>query len=226
MAVQPAGAGHRVGDFSAVNLVAIFWFANWETIPFHFIWISLTLLYGFRPGGRGPTVWVLAAVMLTTASGIGLDVYRGSEPAQELTEVPLMAAVFVAMAWSAHRKQAAEWSHHEISEQNARLLADQRRFLQDAAHQLQDPHHHRPRPRRTARGRTRPQRRPAGGRGHRGRHRRAQPAAADLRAAAPHRRRRRPRVPAPRAGRARPADQRADPPLAARRRPALADRAA
>jgi len=35
--------------FSALNLVAIFWFANWETIPFHFIWISLTVLYGFQP---------------------------------------------------------------------------------------------------------------------------------------------------------------------------------
>ena len=127
------------GVFSAVNLVAIYWFADWETIPFHFIWISLTLLYGFRAWPVGPTVWVLAAVMLTTASGIGLDAYRGSEPAQELTEVPLMAAVFVAMAWSAHRKQAAERSHHVITEQNSRLLADQRRFLQDAAHQLKTP---------------------------------------------------------------------------------------
>ena len=127
------------GVFSAVNLVAIYWFANWETIPFHFIWISLTLLYGFRPWAARPTAWVLAAVMVTTASGIGLDVYRGSEPFQELTEVPLMAAVFAAMAWSAHRKQAAERSHHVISEQNARLLGDQRRFLQDAAHQLRTP---------------------------------------------------------------------------------------
>jgi two-component system OmpR family sensor kinase len=127
------------GVFSAANLVAIFWFANWETIPFHFIWISLTLLYGVRAWPSGPTMWVLTVVMLTTASGIGLDVYRGSEPFQELTEVPLMAAVFVAMAWSAHRKQAAELSHHRISEQNLRLLADQRRFLQDAAHQLKTP---------------------------------------------------------------------------------------
>jgi signal transduction histidine kinase len=125
--------------FSAINLFAIFVFANWETIPFHFIWISLTLLYGFRSWPSKPTMTILAVVMLTTASGIGLDVWRGSEPFQELTEVPLMAAVFVVTFWHSRRKLAAEQRTRLFSEQNAQLLAAQRQFLQDAAHQLRTP---------------------------------------------------------------------------------------
>jgi signal transduction histidine kinase len=125
--------------FSVINLVAIFAFAGWETVPFHFIWISFTLLYGFRTWAARPTLWVLAVVMAATAAAIGQDVVRGAEPAAELTEVPLMAAMFLAMAWHARRKLSAEQESRLVSEENARLLATQRRFLQDASHQLRTP---------------------------------------------------------------------------------------
>ena len=125
--------------FSAVNLIAIFAFAGWETVPFHFIWISFTLVYGFRTWSPRPTLTVLGVVMATTAAAIGLDVARGSESIAELTEVPLMAAMFLAMVWHARRKLTAEQESRRVGEENARLLATQRRFLQDASHQLRTP---------------------------------------------------------------------------------------
>ena len=45
--------------FAAANLVAMAAWPSWETIPFHFIWISLTLVYGFR-------VWGVVATNLVT----------------------------------------------------------------------------------------------------------------------------------------------------------------
>jgi signal transduction histidine kinase len=125
--------------FSAIHLLAIFLFPCWETVPFHLIWISVTVVYGFRTWAPKPTLSVLGVVMAATGAGIGLDVARGSEPVAELTEVPLMAAMFLAMVWHARRKLAAEQESSVVSGENARLLATQRRFLQDASHQLRTP---------------------------------------------------------------------------------------
>jgi signal transduction histidine kinase len=125
--------------FSVVNLAAIVIFSHWETVPFHFIWISLTLLYGFRVWSTKPTAWVLAVVMVTTAAAIGWDVFHGYQTVDELNEVPLMAAMFWMMVWHAQRRLAADNERDLVSDENARLLATQRRFLQDASHQLRTP---------------------------------------------------------------------------------------
>jgi signal transduction histidine kinase len=126
--------------FSVANLVAITFFAEWETVPFHFIWISLTLLYGFRVWSIKPTLWVLGVVMVTTFAAISWDVFHSGLPnVDELNEVPLMAAMFGMMVWHAQRRLTAYRVSARISAENARLLATQRRFLQDASHQLRTP---------------------------------------------------------------------------------------
>jgi hypothetical protein len=117
---------------------ALFWFANlwamrfyatWETVPFHFIWVSLTLLYGFRVWRVRPTLLVLAGVMATTAAFIGIDIAGGAQPLDELTEVPLMAAMFLAMVWHARRRLTAMEEIERISTANLRLLERERRFV-------------------------------------------------------------------------------------------------
>ncbi len=125
--------------FSVANLLCILVFQHWETIPFHFIWISLTLLYGFRVWATRPTLGVLALVMVTTFGAIGWDVYRGTQSVDELNEVPLMAIMFWLMVWHAQRRLDADHERDLVSDENARLLATQRRFLQDASHQLRTP---------------------------------------------------------------------------------------
>jgi signal transduction histidine kinase len=57
----------------------------------------------------------------------------------ELTEVPLMAAMFWVMTWHTRRRLAAGAEYLRVSDENERLLATQRQFLQDASHQLRTP---------------------------------------------------------------------------------------
>ena len=74
------------GAFALLNLLAMLVFGSWETVPFHFIWVSVTLLYGFRVWKVRSTAWTLAAVMLTTGAFILIDVNRGVQPIDEFTE--------------------------------------------------------------------------------------------------------------------------------------------
>jgi len=122
-----------------LGLAGILIFERWEAVPFHLIWITFALLYSFRVRSTSSTLWVLGAMVVTTFAAIGVDVMRGAQPADELTEVPLMAAMFWVMMWHGRRRQAANAERIRVSEENERLLATQRRFLQDASHQLRTP---------------------------------------------------------------------------------------
>jgi signal transduction histidine kinase len=68
-----------------------------------------------------------------------MDVRRGTTEAAELTEVPLMAAVFVAMVVHARRRQAALAQVRRYAAEQARLREKERDFLRDASHLLRTP---------------------------------------------------------------------------------------
>jgi signal transduction histidine kinase len=125
--------------FAIANLVAMWRWPGWETIPFHFIWVSLTILYGFR-------VWPLAAtaaLLLTVAGVTGIeilgDAFSGTQTWGELFEVPLMSAMFLAMVWHARRRQEALDVVERQAEERGNLLERQERFLHDASHELRTP---------------------------------------------------------------------------------------
>jgi signal transduction histidine kinase len=120
------------GAFAAVNLAVMPFAGEWETVPFHFIWVSLTLLYGFRVWRPGPTTAVLAAVCVITGGLLLVMSGDGQVATAETTEVPLMSAMFVAMVWHARRRQAA-------LEEVRRAAERERDFVRDASHQLRTP---------------------------------------------------------------------------------------
>jgi signal transduction histidine kinase len=125
--------------FAIANYIAMIEWESWETIPFHFVWISLTLLYGFRVWPMRATWIVLALVMAATAASITFDAFEGIQLWGELFEVPLMAAMFLAMVWHARRRVEALRVAEGRAEERRSLLERQERFVHDASHELRTP---------------------------------------------------------------------------------------
>ncbi len=132
--------------FVGLNLAAMRLLPAWQTIPFLTIWVSLTAIYGFRLWRLQPTILTMAAVALATGGIIGVQVLKGQQDADYLAEVPLIALMFSVMVWHGRRRLAAMEERlaamaevQRVSQENLRLLKQQRRFLQDASHELGTP---------------------------------------------------------------------------------------
>jgi signal transduction histidine kinase len=125
--------------FAAANWVAMVAWPAWETIPFHFVWISLTFVYGVRVWRTRTMSLVLLVVIVATGASIFSDAFDGIQLWGELFEVPLMSAMFLAMVWHAQRRQAALAEVQGVAEMRASLLERQERFLHDASHELRTP---------------------------------------------------------------------------------------
>jgi signal transduction histidine kinase len=127
------------GLFAIANWVAMIAWPAWETIPFHFVWISVTIVYGFRVWSPAVTGVILSAVILATGASILADAFAGTQLWGELFEVPLMSAMFLAMVWHARRRQSAMRQVEALADMRASLLERQERFLHDASHELRTP---------------------------------------------------------------------------------------
>jgi signal transduction histidine kinase len=112
---------------------------EWETIPFHVIWISLTVLYGFRVWSPSVTGFVLGGVAIATGASILTDAFAGVQLWGELFEVPLMSAMFLAMVWHARRRAQALTTVEALAEERAALLERDERLLHNVSHELRTP---------------------------------------------------------------------------------------
>jgi len=144
--LRPVAPDIAWAAFVGLNLVAMRLFPEWQTVPFLAIWVSLTVVYGYRLWRMQPTILTLAAVTLATGGIIGLQVLKGQQDADYLAEVPLIALMFLVMVLHGRRRLAATAERltameqvQRISQENVRLLEQQRQFLVDASHELGTP---------------------------------------------------------------------------------------
>jgi signal transduction histidine kinase len=144
--LRPVAPDIAWAAFVGLNLVAMRLFPQWQTVPFLAIWVSLTVIYGFRLWRLQPTILTLAAVTLATGGIIAVQVLKGQQDADYLAEVPLIALMFLVMVLHGRRRLAATAERltameqlQRISQENVRLLEQQRQFLVDASHELGTP---------------------------------------------------------------------------------------
>ena len=132
--------------FVALNLALMRLWPAWGTVPFLAIWVSLTVIYAFRLWPLQPAILTLVVVTLATGGIIGIEVVNGQQDADYLALVPLVALMFLVMVWHGRRRQAAVEEQlaaleevQRVSQENLRLLEQQRLFLLDASHELGTP---------------------------------------------------------------------------------------
>jgi two-component system, OmpR family, sensor kinase len=125
--------------FACVNFVLMFRFPGAETVPFHFIWLSLALVYGLAPWRPRTMVAALAVVGVATFAALVHHAHAGYIPYEEVTEVPLMSAIFLAMVWHVRRRQVALQEVQRLAAVERGRAAARDMFVRLASHEMRTP---------------------------------------------------------------------------------------
>src|SRR5215471_10615577 len=125
--------------FAAANTVAMFALPGEETIPFHFVYISMAVVYGFQPWPLRKTYAILGLVALTTGTALAWHVNNNVIGWEETAEIPLMALLFLVMVWHVRRRAAAIREARRYADSEHEMREVQRRFVRFASHELRTP---------------------------------------------------------------------------------------
>ncbi|MDX6620635.1 MAG: two-component system, OmpR family, sensor kinase [Gaiellales bacterium] len=113
--------------FAILNLAAMWLLIDfdgapgWQTVPLHFVYVSFTILYGFRLWKTSRTVLGIVFVSVTTGGMTLVAIMAGHEGWPEETEVPLMSLMFLAMVFHAQRRVQAMAVAESLAKENAAI---------------------------------------------------------------------------------------------------------
>lgn len=151
MPAEPTGAGawYRLdrlhpldlgwGAFTVLMLGCMLEFPHLLTIPYHLIFVSLTLLYGFRLWSPTTISTVLLGITALTGLIFTWTVSAGITAPDDVAEVPLMPLITALMAWHAWRGSQARRRLAELAALESERVEQQREFLRDSSHAIRTP---------------------------------------------------------------------------------------
>jgi two-component system, OmpR family, sensor kinase len=125
--------------FAAANTALMFAVPGQETIPFHFVYISMAVVYGFQPWPLRRTYAVLGLVAVTTGAALVWHVTNNVIGWEETAEIPLMAVLFLVMVWHVRRRVAATREARRYADSEHEMREKQKRFVRFASHELRTP---------------------------------------------------------------------------------------
>lgn len=125
--------------FAVANQLVMLLVPSFSTVAFHFVWISLSLVYGLQAWSTRRTAVVLVIVIATTGATITGFAAAGDVDWQELTEVPLMALVFLAMVWHVRRRTAALAQTQRLVDRERRAQHVKELFVRNCSHEMRTP---------------------------------------------------------------------------------------
>ncbi|MEV6445149.1 HAMP domain-containing sensor histidine kinase [Amycolatopsis sp. NPDC051716] len=122
--------------FALVNLWAMWRFPEGETIPFHFVWISIAMVFGVNSWPLAGMLTALVAVTGSTGAIMVDQAVRGVIRFEEVSEVPLMAAVFLVMVWHVRGRQRALVELQRVAALERQRGETQELFVRLGSHEL------------------------------------------------------------------------------------------
>lgn len=110
-----------------------------STIPYHLVFLALTIVYGFAVWPPHRTLAWLLFVTITTGTVMLHLALTGEIEWEECSEIILMPAIFLGQRWHLRRQLHKQRTVELRAVHQERLLDREQRFLQDAAHAIRTP---------------------------------------------------------------------------------------
>jgi signal transduction histidine kinase len=108
-------------------------------IPFHFVYTSVTIVYGLRLWRLRGAITAALAVGITTGGITLYNVIFSNEPVPELIEVPLMTMMVLATIWHVRSRQKAAAVVAAVADERQRMIDRERTFFANVTHDLMTP---------------------------------------------------------------------------------------
>lgn len=125
--------------YVVANLIWMHLWRGWETLPFHFIYFGVAIVYGIRSWPLAGSLWAITAVAVSTGILTLHAGSRGTEAWAELAEVPMMSLLFLAMVFHVERRRRAMELNRRLADERAERLRSERQFFSRASHELSTP---------------------------------------------------------------------------------------